>query len=306
VRKIKYVFLSYSSANAQDAEALKALMEKGGISVWMAPHEISFGESFADIIPPAIEKCACFVLLLTEEAQRSSWVPKELDQAIHLQKPIIPVQRKEIPLTNAFQFSLIDCQILTMQTLDITNPQAPYFLTAVKSAMAGKLRKTRKKAPRHPSTTRNKAFVIVGVAIVVLCFVLFAGSIFKQIFSFASNSSPFGTLFDSLSSLTSDSNNALPTPSPTDINQIPDFLEAEVNELRYANAPTVHLMTKTVKVGAYISLPSAWDNYVIYSENTNIALPEGNLVKGISPGSTYVVKAAAKNVCTVYLIIVEE
>lgn len=304
MRKIKYVFLSYSSANAEDAEALKALMEKGGISVWMAPHEISFGESFADIIPPAIEKCACFVLLVTEEAQQSAWVPKELDHAIRFQKPIVPVWRKEIPLTNAFQFSLIDCQILTMQDLDISNPQAPKFLTAVKSAMAGKLRKTRVKARRTPAVKRSKALGLIALAIPVLLFILFAGSMLKQFFTM-SNNNTFSELFNSITSGLS-SNNNLPTPSPDDINQIPDFFEDDVNELRYADASTVRLMTRTVKVGEYTSLPSAWDDYVLYSEDTRIALPEGNLIKGVAPGSTYVVKAASKNVLQVYLIIVEE
>ena len=304
MRKIKYVFLSYSSANAEDAEALKALMEKGGISVWMAPHEISFGESFADIIPPAIEKCACFVLLITEEAQQSAWVPKELDHAIRFQKPIVPVWRKEVPLNNAFQFSLIDCQILTMQDLDISNPQAPKFLTAVKSAMAGKLRKTRAKARRTPAVKRSKALGLIALAIPILLFILFAGSMLKQFFTM-SNNNTFNELFNSITSGLS-SNNNLPTPSPDDINQIPDFFEDDVNELRYADASTVRLMTRTVKVGEYTSLPSAWDDYVLYSEDTHIALPEGNLIKGVAPGTTYIVKAASKNVLQVYLIIVEE
>ena len=302
MRNIKYVFLSYSSANTEDAEALKTLMEKGGISVWMAPHEISFGESFADIIPPAIEKCACFVLLVTEEAQTSSWVPKELDHAIRFQKPIVPVWRKEVPLTNAFQFSLIDCQILTMQTLDVTDPQAPKFLAAVKSAMAGKLRKTRVKARRTPAVKRSKALGLLALAIPVLLFVLFAGSMFKQFFTMSSNNTnTFNELFNSISSGLI-SNNNLPTPSPDDINQIPDFFQAEVDEQRYATSP----MTKYVKVGEYISISTAWTNYTIYSENTGIAVAEGNLIKGVAPGETYIVMACNKDVMQVYRIIVEE
>ena len=304
MRKIKYVFLSYSSENAQDAEALKALMENDGISVWMAPYEINFGESFADIIPPAIEKCACFVLLITEESQASSWVPKELDHAIRFHKPIIPVWRKEIPLTDAFRFTLIDCQILTMQTLDITDPQAPKFLAAVKSAMAGKLRKTRAKARHAPAAKNSKLLGLVVLAIPVLLFMLFAGSMLKQFFSFDRLDSFNDLLNTSISNLIL--NNSLPAPSTDDINQIPDFFQSKVDELRYAGASRVNLMTKRVKVGEYVSLSTAWTDYVLYSENTNIALPEGNLIKGVSPGSTYVVIAVNKDVNSVYQIIVEE
>lgn len=302
MRKIKYVFLSYSSENTQEAESLKQLMEDAGISVWMAKSEIAAGENFANAIPPAIEKCACLVLLLTAEAQRSSWVPKELDQAIHLQKPIIPVQLKEVPLSDAFKFSLIDCQIITLP--DTQNPQAHKFISAVKSAMAGKLRKTRVKARPQPAAKSSKVTRLVALVIPVLFFILCANSMLKQFFSFDEMDVINNLLNSAGSSLNSSED--LPTPSATDINQIPDLFEDDVNELHYADASTARLMTRTVKVGEYTSLVGVWDDYVIYSEDTRIALPEGNLIKGVAPGSTYVVQAVSKHVSQVYLIIVEE
>ena len=296
----KYLFLSYSSENIQDAETLRNIFIENGIQVWMAKHSIGAGEDFSTVIDQAIDKCTCFVLLLTDEAQSSPWVPRELELAITSHKPIVPVQRKPVTLTNSFHFSLINTQIITLPSFEATEHSTQQFVATVKNYMNGKFRSNFRKIRQHSTSAIGKAWGIIALAAVILFAFLFVGSIVKQVSNLSGNGSSFSDIFDRVS------NDELPTPSPTDVNQIPDFLEGKVNELRYADELTVRNHTKHVKVGEYISLPSSWDNYVLYSENTGIALPEDNLVKGVSPGSTYVVKAASKSVCTVYLIIVEE
>jgi len=303
VVKIKYVFLSYSSENIQEAETLRAVFMASGMQVWMAKYNIGVGEDFTTAIQKAIDKCSCFVLLLTDEAQVSPWVPKELELAISSRKPVVPVQLKPVALTEGFRFNLINTQIITLPSLVVTEFATRQFVATVKNYMDGKFRHKSKPIRQASASQAGRALGFIALAIVLLCFVIFIGSIFKQVFSNRSDNG-FGSFLSGI--FDSGSNNELPTPSPTDIDQIPDFLKAEVDELRYADESTIRLMTKYVKVGEYVSLPSAWDNYVLYSENTLVALPEGNLVKGISPGSTYVIKAASKNVHNVYLIIVEE
>lgn len=293
MRKIKYVFLSYSSENTGDAEALKALMENSGISVWMASHEISFGENFADIIPPVIEKCACFVLLLTEEAQRSSWVPKELDQAIHLNKPIIPVQLTNVPLSNAFKFSLINCQILTLTQLSSNDPHTQKFLSAVKAGLAGKkppvLHRTASKktsAPRFP-----KAALLV--LLVPIVFLLIAGFIIKSF----SGGNALGDLWDQFG--------GPEQPAADAIDQIPDKY---ANEVLIVEHSTSSLDKVSVKVGEYTTTQSSsvWPDCIIYSKDTRIAIGEGPLVKGVAPGETVVVVVSQTGSATAYRVIVTE
>jgi glutamine phosphoribosylpyrophosphate amidotransferase len=62
-----------------------------------------------------------------------------------------------------------------------------------------------------------------------------------------------------------------------------------------------------VKVGGMVSLNSHDTNIVIYSEDTSIAVAEGLLVKGVSPGTVYVVSVDKDwhHTTAAYLIIVE-
>ena len=66
-----YVFISYSSQNKADADAIRALLEKNGIRVWMAPDSIPPGSNYMSEITPAIENCGYFLLLLSEDSEKS-------------------------------------------------------------------------------------------------------------------------------------------------------------------------------------------------------------------------------------------
>ena len=93
-----YAFISYSSKNRSSADAMIALLRQRHIDVWVAPDDIPPGSKYAQVIGRAIKECACMVLLFTNDAQNSSWVPKEVERAINYKKTIIPVQLEEVQL----------------------------------------------------------------------------------------------------------------------------------------------------------------------------------------------------------------
>ncbi len=110
----KYVFISYSSKNTAAATNLRALFEEGGVNTWMAPGSIPPGSNYLESVNRAVKGCACVVLLLTEEAQQSKWVYKELERAINADKTIFPVQFGPVALTDAFEFMLSTSQFITV------------------------------------------------------------------------------------------------------------------------------------------------------------------------------------------------
>lgn len=63
-----YAFISYSSKDQQLADATRQTLIESGIEIWMAPYDIPAGSKYAYVINDAIEKSACLVLLLTEDA----------------------------------------------------------------------------------------------------------------------------------------------------------------------------------------------------------------------------------------------
>ncbi len=106
----KHVFISYKVEDFDKAIAVKNHLEENYITCWMAPMSIRGGMSYAQEIPQAIRNCGVFLLILTEKAQESKWVPRELDQAINCGKIIMPYILENCPLRNDFSFYLTNVQ----------------------------------------------------------------------------------------------------------------------------------------------------------------------------------------------------
>lgn len=104
------IFISYSSHDYDTAYTIRKVLENNSIECWMAPESIPMGSDYACEIPDAIEKCAIFLLVLSNRAQESNWVPKELDLAITYNKIIIPFQIDDEMLTKPFNFRLTNVQ----------------------------------------------------------------------------------------------------------------------------------------------------------------------------------------------------
>lgn len=104
------VFISYSSKDFNQAQAVRSVLEQNGISCWMAPGDIPGGSNYTKEIPIAIKECQAFVLMLSSNAQASQWVLKELDTAVSNCKIILPFQMEDISLTDEFNFLLTGAQ----------------------------------------------------------------------------------------------------------------------------------------------------------------------------------------------------
>lgn len=76
----------------------------------MAPESITPGSSYTIEIPRGIKKCKILLLLLSENAQTSPWVQKELDTAISRGKIIIPFTIEKCDIAEAFEFMLSNVQ----------------------------------------------------------------------------------------------------------------------------------------------------------------------------------------------------
>ena len=104
------IFISYSSKDFDAVVLIKKVLEKNGVSCWMAPWSIPPGSDYSSEIPDAIEQCEAFLLIHSRNAQYSNWVPKELDLAITYNKTVIPFQIDSEMLTKPFNFRLTNVQ----------------------------------------------------------------------------------------------------------------------------------------------------------------------------------------------------
>ena len=84
------IFISYSSQDMDWALIVQNALEEKGYSCWMANNGgINPGENYAEEITEALNDCPVFLLILSPNAVKSPWVPKELNIAISSRKHII-------------------------------------------------------------------------------------------------------------------------------------------------------------------------------------------------------------------------
>lgn len=104
------VFISYKSEEKALAAQLRDLLITNGFSCWMAPESIPPSSDYASEISEAIDNCRIVLLVLSEMAQKSQWVPKEISHALHKKKPVIPFHIDESELVKPFDFTLTNVQ----------------------------------------------------------------------------------------------------------------------------------------------------------------------------------------------------
>jgi len=85
-------FISYASEDFAEAQAVCALLERPGVTCWMAPDSIMPGESYVRAIPKAIRESAAVVLLFSKSADESDDVMSEITLARKYKKRIVPVR----------------------------------------------------------------------------------------------------------------------------------------------------------------------------------------------------------------------
>ena len=110
----KMVFISYSSKDYGVANHIREILGENKINCWMAPESIPCGSDYAHEIPTAIESCEYFLLVLSDDSQKSIWVPKELDLAIDSKKIVLPIHIDSSKLESNFRFSLSNVQCMTV------------------------------------------------------------------------------------------------------------------------------------------------------------------------------------------------
>lgn len=131
-----YVFISYSSKNQPSVDAMRALLRKYHIDHWIAPDDIPAGSKYAKVIGQAIKNCTCMLLLLTEDAQNSPWVPKEVERAINYKKPILPVQLEDLQLNEEFEMYISTDHLVRVYDIDESSAEIQKVLSSV-IAMTG-------------------------------------------------------------------------------------------------------------------------------------------------------------------------
>ena len=100
------VFISYSHKDKTVALAIVAGLEREGIRCWITPRVVMLGDTCGDAIITAIDEAQIMILVLSENANRSRQVLKEVECAKARDSIIIPFRIENINPTGALAYFL--------------------------------------------------------------------------------------------------------------------------------------------------------------------------------------------------------
>ena len=92
----KTAFISYASEDETVAGTICSYLERNAVSCWIAPRDVRPGSEYASEIIDGIKSSAVFVLVLSEHANTSEFVKREVERAVSKGKPIFPVRVREV------------------------------------------------------------------------------------------------------------------------------------------------------------------------------------------------------------------
>jgi hypothetical protein len=89
-------FISHASQDREVAERICSFLEERGIHCWIAPRDVRPGRKYGEEIVDGIQSADAVVLVLTENANSSTFVEREIERAVSYGKPTLPVRVREV------------------------------------------------------------------------------------------------------------------------------------------------------------------------------------------------------------------
>ncbi|UFS93474.1 TIR domain-containing protein [Nocardia huaxiensis] len=100
------MFVSHASGDAMLAAAVVRELEASGVSCWIAPRNIVAGTDYAESIIEAIEAASVMVIVISDHANRSRHVPREVERAIARDVSLVPFRIADISPSKSLEYFL--------------------------------------------------------------------------------------------------------------------------------------------------------------------------------------------------------
>ncbi|HLK57075.1 MAG TPA: TIR domain-containing protein, partial [Chthonomonadaceae bacterium] len=124
------VFISYSSVNAAETQAICETLEANGIACWIAPRNIVPGADWSEAIISAINQSRIFLLVLSEASNQSPQVKREVERAVHRNLTILTFRLETVELIPALEYFISASHWLDA----LSRPLTPYLDTLLQAS----------------------------------------------------------------------------------------------------------------------------------------------------------------------------
>jgi hypothetical protein len=99
----RIAFISYASGDEAAAEQIGTYLESAGTPCWIASRDVRPGTDYAAEIIEAIERSTVLVLVLSENANSSVFVKREVERAVSKGKQIFSVRLQDVKPSKALE-----------------------------------------------------------------------------------------------------------------------------------------------------------------------------------------------------------
>src|SRR4030095_1610398 len=153
---------SFASEEQGFDDQLLASREGGDIRCGIAPRGIPAGAAYPDAITSAIQSCAALLLLVSDAANASPHVLREVEMAFNAGKPILPVRLSSVMPSTKFQYFVSTTQWLDTG-VSFDEGDASQVRTSLQRMLAG----DRDRAGETAGEVRSDSRWLTGKPVVV-------------------------------------------------------------------------------------------------------------------------------------------
>jgi hypothetical protein len=107
-REVEHLFISYCNEDESDARSLVDDLEKRGRQCWFASRDVQF--NYQREIVEAIRSAAALIVIISERANSSEEIPKEVSLARKYKVRTIPVRIEDTWPSGALEYELLNAQ----------------------------------------------------------------------------------------------------------------------------------------------------------------------------------------------------
>ena len=104
------IFISHSSVDAKAAANICELLERSGNKCFIAPRDIRSGREYAEELINGIDRSTAMILLMSENANHSPHVLREVERAVSKSIPILVYKLEDVSLTKSMEYFLMTHQ----------------------------------------------------------------------------------------------------------------------------------------------------------------------------------------------------